>query len=67
MKIQESVETTNAQKTVLGDREVKLTLDTDTGRVAISNPAMFTDPIVSLDVLEEKIAKLRAHMDTANG
>lgn len=63
MKIIETVEVVNAQKVVLGDRTVGLTLDTETGRVEISNPAMFTDPVVTLDVLEEKIKALRAHMD----
>lgn len=63
MKIVENVEIINAQKVVIGDRDIKLTLDTETGRLNIDAPAMFTDPVVSLDLLEEKIRKLREHMD----
>lgn len=63
MKLVETVELINAQKVVLGDRDIKLTLDTETGRLSLDTPAMFTDPIVSLDALEEKIRKLREHME----
>lgn len=63
MKIVETVELTNAQKVMFGDRHVGLCLDTETGRLAIDTPAMFTNPIVTLDALEEKIKALRAHMD----
>lgn len=66
MKIVESVEITNAQKVVIGDKDIKLTLDTETGRLSIDAPAMFTDPVVSLDALEEKIKMLRAHLDQAD-
>lgn len=61
MKIVETVEIVNAEKVWIGDKEIKLTLDTDTGRLSIDTPAMFTDPIVSLDVLERKITELREH------
>jgi hypothetical protein len=63
MKIVETVEIVNAQKVVMGDRDIKLTLDTENGRMSIDTPAMFTDPVVSLDAIEEKIRKLREHMD----
>jgi hypothetical protein len=63
MKIVETIEIVNAQKVVMGDRDIKLTLDTENGRMSIDTPAMFTDPVVSLDAIEEKIRKLREHMD----
>lgn len=63
MKVVETIEVVNAQKVIMGDRHIGLCLDTETGRLAIDTPAMFTDPIISLDVLEEKIKALRAHMD----
>lgn len=60
MKIVETVELVNAEKVFVGDRDMKLTLDTETGQVAIDAPAMFTDPVVSLDLLEETIHKFKA-------
>lgn len=63
MKIVETVEIVNAQKVVFGDKDIKLTLDTETGRISIDAPAMFTDPVVSLDALEEKLSTLKSHMD----
>lgn len=63
MKIVETVEILNAQKVVFGDKDIKLTLDTETGRISIDTPAMFTDPVISLDKLEEKLNKLKSHMD----
>lgn len=63
MKIVETIELINAQKVILGDRTMKLTLDTDTGRLSIDAPAMFTDPVISLDVLENKIHDLKQHME----
>lgn len=63
MKIVETVELVNEDKVWIGDKEIKLTLDTETGRVLVDAPAMFHDPIVTLDKLEEKIATLKSHMD----
>lgn len=64
MRIQESVELINEDKVVFGSKELKLTLDTDTRRISIDAPAMFTDPVVRLDQLKDKIDTLQAHMDT---
>lgn len=63
MKIVEDVTIINEDKVFIGHKDIKLTLDTETDRVSIDAPAMFTDPVVSLDLLEEKIGKLREHMD----
>lgn len=64
MKLVESVELTNADKVVFGDHDLTLTLDTETRRISINAPLMFTDPIVSLDALKNKIEQLQTHMDT---
>jgi tetrahydromethanopterin S-methyltransferase subunit B len=63
MKIVETVELINSDKVWIGDKEIKLTLDTETGRITFDAPAMFTDPIVSLDLLKDKIQKLKEHME----
>lgn len=63
MKIIETVEVINSQKVFIGDREVELQLETETGRVSIATPAMFTNPVVRLDELKAKLEKLEAHMD----
>lgn len=63
MKIVETVALVNAEKVWVGDKDIKLTLDTDTGRLSIDTPAMFSDPVVTLDALEGKINQLRAHME----
>lgn len=63
MKLVETVEIVNAQKVFMGDKDIKLTLDTDTGRLSLDTPAMFTDPIVSLDALEATISRLKSYMD----
>lgn len=63
MKIVETVEIINARTVIVGGRDVKLTLDTETGQLAINTPAMLTDPTVSLDKLEEKIQKLKEHLE----
>jgi hypothetical protein len=62
MKIVEIVEIINVQKVVLGPKHIKLTLDTETGRLGVDTPAMFTEPVVSLDKLEETLQKFREHM-----
>lgn len=61
MKIIEPIVLINAKKTVLGKREVTLTLDTDTEEVAISTPAMFVDPVISLRDLQVAVEKLVDH------
>lgn len=66
MKIMESVPLINEDKVVFGARDLKLTLDTETGRIAIDAPAMFTDPIVSIHTFEEKIDNLKEHMSRAD-
>lgn len=58
MLITEILTLVNADKTFMGPRDIKLTLDTDTGRLSIDTPAMFRDPVVSFIELQEKIAKL---------
>ncbi len=58
MKIVETITPINAEKTILGERDLKLTLDTDTGRVSIKAPAMFGDPVVALSELMEKLELL---------
>jgi tetrahydromethanopterin S-methyltransferase subunit B len=63
MKIVETIEIVNSDKVWIGDKEIKLTLDTETGRIAFDAPAMFTNPIVRLDLLQEKIAKLKSHLE----
>lgn len=62
MKISESVELVNGDKAVFGKKTLDLTLDTDTGRVTMDYPAMFTDPVVSIHTLEQAIADLKEHM-----
>lgn len=64
MKIIETVELINADKVVFGDRDLKLILDTETRRISIDAPAMFTDPVVSLDALKDRIERLQIHLDT---
>jgi tetrahydromethanopterin S-methyltransferase subunit B len=63
MKVMETLEIINAEKVFLGDKDIKLMLDTDTGRVAIHTPAMMTDPVIRLDLLEEKITELKKLME----
>lgn len=63
MKILEEIEVLNEDKVFIGHKDIKLTLDTETGQVSIDTPAMMPNPVVSLTVLEEKIGKLREHMD----
>lgn len=58
MKIVESIEPQNADKTFMGKKEIKLTLDTENGQVAIDCPAMFTDPVVDLGKLQATVEKL---------
>lgn len=63
MKIVEEVPILNEDKVFMGHKDIKLTLDTETGRVSMDTPAMMSDPLISLDVLEGKLGKLREHME----
>jgi hypothetical protein len=65
MKIVEEVEIVNADKVFMGKEQIKLTLDTETRRVSIDAPAMFTDPVATIDKLEEVITKLKGYADKA--
>ena len=65
MKIVEELEVVNADKVFLGKETIKLTLDTETRRVSIDAPAMFTYPLVTIDKLEETITKLKGYADKA--
>lgn len=60
MRIQETITPTNANKTVLGKKEIELTLDTETGEIDIDAPAMFVNPVVKLVDLKEAIDKLES-------
>jgi hypothetical protein len=64
MKIVETVEVVNGAKVIMGPKVVKLEFDTETGRVALNTPAMFTDPVVKMDELQEKLMALS---DAARG
>jgi hypothetical protein len=63
MKITETITPINSGKTLLGDKDIKLTLDTDTNELTIDAPAMFVDPTVNLDEFEEKISELKSIRD----
>lgn len=63
MKIQESVNVINGDRTFAGHRDLVLTLDTDTGELKIDTPAMFTDPVVDIDELQQAINKLSVHKE----
>lgn len=65
MKIVETITPVNAEKTILGKKELSLTLDTETGRVSIDAPAMFTDPVVTLHDLQNTVKKLGDYNDLA--
>lgn len=66
MKIVESIEPLNSEKTFMGKKEIRLTLDTDNGQIAIDAPAMFTDPIVDLGKLQATVAKLVEYKELAD-
>lgn len=65
MKIVEEVEIVNEEKVFMGKEHIKLTLDTETRRVSIDTPAMFADPVVTVDTLEETITRLKGYADKA--
>jgi hypothetical protein len=58
MEIVERIPLVNEDKVWAGDRDIKLTLNTDTGRVSIDTPAMFSDPVATLDDLQEAVKNL---------
>lgn len=58
MEIVERLSLVNDDKVWVGDKEIKLTLNTETGRVTVDTPAMFSDPVVTLDSLQEAVKKL---------
>lgn len=60
MKIVEHITPVNANKTVLGKKVIELTLDTETGEVAVDAPAMFTNPLVTLEDLRTVVNRLES-------
>lgn len=66
MKVVETITPVNAEKTFLGKKELSLALDTETGHVAIDAPAMFADPVVTLDDLQNAVKKLEEYKELAD-
>lgn len=60
MKIVEHITPVNANKTVLGKKVIELTLDTETGEVAVDVPAMFTNPVIKLEDLQTVVNRLES-------
>lgn len=60
MKIVEVLDVINDDKVILGPKAMKLEFDTDTGRLVIDAPAMFSDPVVRLDELHSVLEKFKA-------
>lgn len=58
MKVTQTITPINAEKTIMGEKVIKLELDTETGRVAINTPAMFANPTCTFEELKEAIAEL---------
>jgi hypothetical protein len=65
MKIVETVEVSNEEKVFMGHKDLRLTLDTETRRVEIDTPAMFTNPVLNIDQFEATLAKLKGYADKA--
>lgn len=61
MKIVETVTPVNHNKTIAGDHDIKLTLDTETDELTIVTPAMFSSPKVKFDELKDALDKLAEH------
>lgn len=61
MKIVETVTPVNHNKVVVGDHEIKLTLDTDTDELSIETPAMFTSPKIKFGEFKDALDKLAEH------
>lgn len=66
MKIVEVISIVNEDKVFLGPKALKLEFDTATGRLTLDTPAMFVDPIVQMDELEEVLEKFKA-LDRSQG
>lgn len=63
MKIVETVRVVNADRTFAGHRDLRMTLDTDTGELKLDAPAMFTDPIVDIGELQQALDRLDVHKE----
>lgn len=63
MKITETITLVNENKVVFGSKEITLTLNTETERVTVDTPAMFTGPVIRFHDLQETVAKLAEHKD----
>lgn len=63
MKIQECIPVVNSDRTIAGHKDLQLTYDTESGELKVDVPAMFTDPIVNLDELQQAIDKLAVHKE----
>jgi hypothetical protein len=60
MKLVETLELANSDKVFVGPKQLKLEFDTETGRITLDTPAMFTDPVVRLDDLAKILAQFEA-------
>lgn len=58
MKIVETVTPINHNKTIAGDHDIKLTLDTETDVLTIDTPAMLTSPKANFGELKDALDKL---------
>lgn len=61
MKLTEPITPVNHNKVVVGDHEIKLTLDTETNELSIVTPAMFSTPVVEFTELMRVLNKLAEH------
>lgn len=60
MELVDRITPINADKVVIGSKEMILTVETETGRVTVEAPVMmFTNPVFSLDDLLEKLQQLQ--------
>lgn len=66
MKIQESVSVINRDRAIGGHKDLQLTLDTESGELKVDAPAMFTDPIVDIDELQQVLNNLAVHKEKVN-
>lgn len=58
MKVVETITTINADKTIIGSKDVELTLDTETGEITLDTPAMFTKPVIEFNDLRKAVDNL---------
>lgn len=63
MKLVESIEVVNGDRTWVGHKELKLTFDTETEYLEIDAPAMFVDPIVRFEDLQKVLNKFDVHQE----